>query len=67
MRSIQIPITIETKKSNVAFEYLPVIHLLHSIMEVVGSLKLLPDMNMEEKKRSQIFKQILYQCPMPMS
>ena len=67
MRSVQIPITIETKNSNIAFEYLLVLNLLHSITEVVGSLKLLPDMNMEEKKRSQIFKQILHQCSMPMS
>ena len=49
MRSVQIPISIETKNSNIAFECLPVLHSLHSIMEVVGSLKLLPHMNMEEK------------------
>ena len=48
MRSVQIPRTIETKNSNIAFECLPVLHSLHSIMEVVGSLKLLPHMNMEE-------------------
>jgi len=62
MRSVQIPRTIETKNSNIAFECLPVLHSLHSIMEVVGSLKLLPHMNTEEKKKSQIFKQILHQC-----
>ena len=67
MRSVQILITIETKNSNIAFECLPVLHSLHSIMEVVGSLKLLPHMNTEEKKKSQIFKQILHQCSMPMS
>ena len=67
MRSVQIPISIETKNSNIAFECFPVLHLLHSLMEVVGSLKLLPHMNMEEKKMSQIFKQILHQCSTPMS
>ena len=67
MRSVQIPISIETKNSNIAFECFPVLHLLHSLMEVVGSLKLLPHMNTEEKKKSQIFKQILHQCSMPMS
>ena len=67
MRSVQILITIETKNSNIAFEYLLVLNLSHSITEVVGSLKLLTYMNMEEKKKSHIFKQILHHCSMPMS
>ena len=54
MRSVQIPITIETKNSNIAFEYILVLNLSHSIMEVVGSLKVLPDMNMEKRKGHEL-------------
>ena len=39
IRSVQIPINIETKNSNIAFEYLLVLHLLHSILKAAGVIE----------------------------